>query len=178
MRIFRATISPRNEGFTLVELLIVILVMGIFITFASVNWDIGSKKGKDALLERFSINIAMIREEAVSDYENKVLEFDLGAGKVRIGSVDEKNAFVESGEVELSDEYRLQDLVINGQPCPTGKCYVTFRADGTVDRTIVHLEGKDESDLYSMIVNPLTARVTGENGHTEETPFRDRNNPS
>jgi prepilin-type N-terminal cleavage/methylation domain-containing protein len=176
MQTFRAAISLKSEGFTLLELLIVILVIGIFITFASVNWNILSKKGKDALLERFSISIAMIREEAVSDYENKVVEFDVGAGKIRVGSMDVKNTFLETGEIDLSEGYRIKDVSINGRPCPTGKCYMTFRADGTVDRVILHFEGHDENELYSLLVNPLTAKVTGENGYTEETSFRDRNN--
>jgi prepilin-type N-terminal cleavage/methylation domain-containing protein len=178
MRKFRAPISLKSKGFTLIELLIVCLVMAIFITFASVNWNVASKKGKDALKEKFTINIAVIREEAVSNYENRLVEFDVTAGKIRFGAKDEKNAFIEMGKVDLSEEYHVKDAVINGQPCPTGKCYMTFRADGTVDRIILHLEGHDENDLYSLLVNPLTAAVTGEDGYTQETSFTNRNNPS
>ncbi len=178
MRTFQAATLPKTEGFTLVELLIVILLMGIFITFASVNWNAPAKKGKEAFLARFSLNIATIREEAVSDYENRVIEFDLDNEKILIGSIDAKNTFIQMGEIKLSEDYHIKDLVVNGQPCPTGKCYMTLRADGTVDRVILHLEGPNEADLYSMLVNPLTAEVTGENGYAQEMPIRDRNNPS
>ena len=178
MRKFRAPISLKNKGFTLLELLIVVLLMAIFITFASVNWNVESKKGKEALLEKFSIDIAVIREEAVSNYENRVIEFDVTEGKVHVGAMDVKNTFIEMSGLDLSEDYRIKSLLVNGQPCPTGKCYMTFRADGTVDRVILHFEGEDEDDLYSMLVNPLTAKVTGENGYIEETSLTGRNNPS
>jgi prepilin-type N-terminal cleavage/methylation domain-containing protein len=177
MRVYRVPISQKNKGFTLVELLIVILIIGMFITFASANWSGIPKKGKDALLERLSINISAIREEAVSDYENKVVEFDIGDNKMRVGSLDVKNTFLASGEFEMSEEYRMKDVVVNGQPCTNGKCYMTLRSDGTVDRVILHLEGQEE-DEYSVLVNPLTAEVKGENGYTKETPIGVGNNPS
>ena len=88
----------------------------------------------------------MIREEAVSDYENRVIEFDMTEEKVRAGALDVKNTFLEISEIELSEEYRIKDVLVNGQPCPTGKCYMTFRADGTVDRVIFHLEGEEEDE--------------------------------
>lgn len=178
MRAFRATILQKTKGFTLVEILVVILVLGIFITFASANWSGLAKKGKDALIERFSINIAMIREKAIAEYENEVVEFDIGEGKVRVGNLDANNQFLEAGGIELAEGFRIRDVVVNGQTYPSGKCYMTLRADGTLDRVILHLEEEEKDEQLSLVVNPLTGQVTGENGYFEEIPIRDRNNPS
>ncbi len=166
----------KTNGFTLVELLIVIFIIGMFVTFASVNWTNMVKKGKEGLLEQFSINVSLIREDAVSNYEDRVVEYDVSAGTIRVGRIDQKNGFIQTGELRLTDEYRLKDVVINGQSHSIGKCYMTFHATGLVDRTVVHLEGKDQ--FYSLLVNPLTAKVTGENGYTEEITYRRRNNAS
>ncbi len=148
----------------------------MFVTLASVNWTNMTKKGKEGLLEQFSINVSLIREDAVSNYEDRVLEYDITEGRIRVGRIDQKNGFIETGQLPLTDEYRLKDVVINGQSYSIGKCYMTFHATGLVDRTVVHLEGKDQ--FYSLLVNPLTAKVTGENGYTEEITFRRRNNAS
>ncbi len=171
MRTLRET-----DGFTLVELLIVILIIGIFITFASVNWTNMAKKGKEGLLETFSIQVSLIREDAISNYEDRAMEYDITAGTIRTGRVNERNEFVESGQLPLTGEYQLKDVVINGQSYSMGKCYMIFHASGLVDRTVVHLEGKDQ--FYSLLVNPLTAKVTGENGYTEEVTFKKRDNAS
>lgn len=178
MRVFRAAISRKTRGFTLVELLIVVLLLSIFLTFASVNWNVLAKKGKEALLEDFSIDISVIKEDAVSNYENRVIEFEIGAGTMRVGALDTKGQFVEMKKIDLSEGYHVNDAVINGQPFSIGKCYMTLRADGLVDRVILHLQGEDQDDRYSLIVNPLTAGVTGENGYFEESRFTGRNNPS
>ncbi len=176
MRTFPVPILRRIKGFTLVELLIVILIISIFITFASVNWNVAVKKGKDALLEDFSIKVAAIREDAISHYEERVLEFDVSSGEVRVGRMDVKNGFQETGLLRLSEDYRIKDVVINGNAFPQGKCYMTFYASGMVDRTLIHLEGS--SEYYSLLVNPLTAKVAGRNGYIQEISVKNRNNAS
>jgi prepilin-type N-terminal cleavage/methylation domain-containing protein len=174
MRISPAPIFQKSRrsdgGFTLLELLIVILLISIFLTFASVNWQGTSSKGSDALLERFSIAVSSLREEAVSKYEERVIEFDVTTGKVSFGYMEQKQGFTETGEILLSEDYRLEDVVINGEKFSTGKGYMTFFGNGMVDRTIVHFEG--EKKRYSMSVNPLTAKTTGEDGYIEEISIK------
>jgi len=158
------------------ELLIVVLLVSIFITFASVNWNTASRTGRDALLEDFSIAVSLLREEAVSNFEERVIQFDITNERVLVGTVDQETGFAQRGEIHLTEGYHLTDVIINGESYPTGKCYMTFHSSGMVDRTVIHLEG--EKQYYSLLVNPLTAKITGENGYTEETTLKERNNPS
>ncbi len=102
MRTFPVPTSRRIKGFTLLELIIVILLISIFVTFASVNWNVATKKGKEALLEDFSIKIALIREDAISHYENRVVEFDVSNSAARVGKMDVKNGFVETGLLQTA----------------------------------------------------------------------------
>jgi prepilin-type N-terminal cleavage/methylation domain-containing protein len=178
MPIYQVPISRkiRGKGFTLVELLIVIMLISILLTFSSVSWNSVSKTGTDALLEHFSIAVSLLREEAISNYEERVIQFDLTTGRIAVGVMDQQSGFAEGDEIQLPDGYRLKDIVINGEASATGKRYATFRSSGMVDRTVVHFEG--EKQHYSLMMDPLTAKVTGENGYVEETPIRDRNNAS
>ena len=126
MRTFPVPILRRIKGFTLVELLIVILIISIFITFASVNWNVATKKGKEALLEDFSIKVALIREDAISHYENRMLEFDVSNGEVRVGRLDIKTGFVETGLLHLPEDYLIKDVVINGDALSAGEMLYDF----------------------------------------------------
>jgi prepilin-type N-terminal cleavage/methylation domain-containing protein len=160
----------RIRGFTLLELIIVVALIGIFITFASVNWNIGAKKGKEALLEQFSIDVSVIREEAISKYENRLIEFDVTNSEVRVGRTDLENGFVETDRLRLPEDFRIKDVVINGQAFPEGKCYMTFYPSGMVDRAVLHVQGGPA--FYSLLVNPLTAKVTGEDGYIGEISIK------
>jgi prepilin-type N-terminal cleavage/methylation domain-containing protein len=170
--------SGRNKdrGFTLIELLVVLALVSIFITFASVSWVNMGKSGKEHFLEAFTQNVLRLREDAIENYETRYIEFDIAGNNILTGKKDGTHTFVETGEIEVPEGYHVKDVVINGQVFALGKRLMTFQPSGMTDRLVLHLEAGDL--YYSLRVNPLTARVTGENGYTEETTVGRRNNPA
>ena len=158
----------KSNGFTLIELLIVTLLLAIFLTFASVNWKVFTPNDNQSFLEKLSIEISLLREEAISDYDEKAVEFNLVDNIISVGRIDKTMGFVKARELTLPEESRMKDLLINGESFSTGKPLMVFYPTGIVDRVILHLDLK-ENDYYSILVSPLTAKTTGEKGYLEET---------
>ncbi len=177
MRMSRAQLPQRNDGFTLLELVIVTLLLAIFLTFASVNWKVFAPNDNQSFLERLSVEISLLREEAISDYDEKAIEFNLVDNAITVGRIDKTMGFVKTRELALPDETRMKDLLINGESFSTGKPLMVCYPTGIVDRVILHIDLK-ENDYYSILVSPLTAKTTGEKGYLEEIAIPERNNPS
>ncbi len=169
MRTFRAPTSAkiRESGFTLVELLIVTLLLAIFLTFASVNWQAFSRKGGEDFLETLSIEVSLLREEAISSYEERAIQFDIATNSIYVGQPDRLKGFLQAREVKVPEPYALRDVVLNGEKVTLGKVTMRFLSTGLIDRVILHFaSAKDQ--FYTVLLNPLTARLTGENGYVEE----------
>jgi prepilin-type N-terminal cleavage/methylation domain-containing protein len=177
MLTFQAGTLRRINGFTLLELILVVLLMSILLTFASVRWGFYAKKDKETFLERLSIEISLLRENAVSDYQQKAIQFDITKNMLSIGYVDLIKGFVSSRDIIIPEKYLLKDVIINGGKISIGKGVMRFYPTGLVDRLIMHIEGKDEG-FYSLTVNPLTAKISGEHGYIEEIIIPKRGNPT
>ena len=177
MPMFPVSISPRTRGFTLVELLLGVFVLGLFLSLAAVNWTVLAPKGRETFLETFSVQIAVLKEEAIAQYDDRAMEFDVAGNTISAGRIDKIRGYVLSKELPLPSDYKLRNVVINGETFPTGKPLVRFYPSGMVDRIIVHLD-REASDPYSIIVDPLTARVTGKDGYIEDISLPGRNKPS
>jgi prepilin-type N-terminal cleavage/methylation domain-containing protein len=163
--------ANRDEGFTLVELLIVTLLLAIFLTLASVNWQVFSRKGGESFLESFSIEVILLREEAISNYEERAIQFDISTNSIYIGRPDRLKGFLQARELKVPEPYVLRDVVLNGEKISVGKPTMRFLSSGMIDRVILHfVSAKDQ--FYTVLLNPLTARVTGENGYVEEIALR------
>jgi prepilin-type N-terminal cleavage/methylation domain-containing protein len=159
------------RGFTLVELLLVTLLLAIFLTLASVNWLAFSRKNGESFLESFSIEVTLLREEAISSYAERAIQFDLSANSIYIGSPDRLKGFLQIRELKVPEPYVLKDIVLNGEKITLGKATMRFLSSGLIDRVILHFtSAKDQ--FYTVLLNPLTARVTGENGYVEEITLR------
>jgi prepilin-type N-terminal cleavage/methylation domain-containing protein len=157
----------RIKGFTFVELVLVILLLSILLTFASVNWTLFPRKDAETFLERFSIEVALLRENAISSYQLRVIEVDLTNNALGIGAIDLVKGFDMFRRVEIPEGYVVKDTIINGTKNSMGKRYVRFYPNGLVDKTILHMEGKKEG-FYSITIHPLTAKVEAQNGYVEE----------
>ena len=149
----------------------VTLLLAIFLTFASVKWQNLSTKGGESFLETFSIEVTLLREEAISNYEERAIQFDLSTNTIYIGSPDRLTGFLKSRQLEVPDTYVLKDIVLNGEKISIGKATMRFLSTGMIDRVILHfVAAKDQ--FYTVLLNPLTAKVTGENGYIEEITLR------
>lgn len=175
--IFPVRILGRTSGFTLLELLVVVLLLAIFLTFASVNWVAFSSGDKDTFLEQFSVQISLVREDAVASFEERVMEVDLNESTIAIGRIDLLTGFVPIRDVPLPNGYKLRDIVLNGRLFSIGKSVMRFHPEGFVDRLIMHVDTGNDS-MYTLLVNPLTARVEGKDGYVEEISVTKRDNPS
>lgn len=175
MQTFQAGILKKTDGFTLLELILVVFLFAIALTFVSVRWDAFSKRSKETLLERISIEIALLRENAISDYRQKAIELDLTTNTIRIGEVDLIKGFIPEREIPIPEKYFLKDVVINGEKFSIGKPVMRLYPTGLVDKVILHFEG-DTEGFFSLIVNPLTAKVSEEHGYIEEISVTKRDN--
>jgi hypothetical protein len=135
------------------------------------------KKRSETFLERLSTEISLLRENAISDYEQKAIQFDMTKNALSIGYVDLIKGFVSSKDMEIPEENILKDVIINGGKISIGKAVMRLYPNGLIDRSIMHLEGKKEG-FYSLTVNPLTAKISEEHGYLEEIIIPKRDNPT
>jgi prepilin-type N-terminal cleavage/methylation domain-containing protein len=172
MPISQARISTKTKGFTLLELLVVVLLISIFVTFASVNWGVFAKKDSETLLEKFSLEVGLLREEAISGYQEKAIRFDLANNTVSMGAVNAVDGFRESRRLDLPDGYVLKDVVVNGVKTIRGTKTMSFYPSALVDKAIIHFETRTQ--YYTLIIQPLTAKVEAQDAYVEEISLTDR----
>ncbi|OPY64450.1 MAG: hypothetical protein A4E63_03491 [Syntrophorhabdus sp. PtaU1.Bin050] len=174
---FRAENLTKSKGFTFLELIITILLISILITFAAVNWGVFTRKEKEVFLEQFSMEITLLREDAISSNQQRALRFDLEDDTIEVGAPDLVKGFESFRKLKVPDGFSLTDVVVNGQRVTTGTALMKVYSSGFVDRTILHFHGAEEG-MLSLIIQPLTARVEAHNGYIQEISLRERDNPS
>ncbi len=161
--------NRHNDGFTLFELLIVILIMGLFMGLVMVRID-GVLSGGD-LREagRMLIGeITYLRAQAAYTHKECVLKFDLDKNEVyTLEAVplkerddwEEKKDTTVRHNLKLPEGVKVKDIVI----FPTGKIQdgeadITFYINGCVDRSLIHLRNENDK-VFTLELNPLTGSV-------------------
>jgi prepilin-type N-terminal cleavage/methylation domain-containing protein len=167
MQISPVRTSIKTKGFTLLELIIVILLISLFLSLLSVNWMGLSRKEKDTFLETLSLQVAVLREDAISSYQVRAIEFDITNNTMKAGAVDLTKGFDAFRQIDLAKGYVLKDVIINGNKITIGKTLARYYPSGLVDKTIIHFEAEKEG-YYSVVIHPLTAKVEAANDYLEE----------
>lgn len=164
----------KSRGFTLIELAMVIVVLGIMISL--VIPTLGEMTG--ANLRRSARHLTsmtrFLRDEAEATKKVYRLRFDVTGGRywaeVRVDDILAKTAEFKhlssaiSSEGSLSGNTTFKDVKAGSHPDDP---YIEFTPDGWVEKTFIHLRDGDGKD-YTLIVQPLTGDTELREGEVEE----------
>ena len=153
---------PRNSGFTLIELIVVIALMGLMLFFSLPRLQNNpffndTKKSSRWLISK----VQTLKESAIRDQKRYTLHFDLDSGRVwetneamspeeiESASID---SYVLPNDLQIIDvEYPSQDKIHSGQ------AEINFYKAGYTNKALVHMQ---DGDTYlSFLIEPFLPDV-------------------
>ena len=166
--------NPQWRGFTLIELMIVIVVLGLMLTFVMPRLgELGEANLKQSARHLTGM-IRFLRDESQATKKMYRLRFDVPGGRywaeVLTPSPDGKTAEFKrfrstmADESSLSGQTSFRDIRVAGHP---DEPYIQFSPDGWVERAIIHLRDGDNKD-FTLWVKPLMGETELRIGYEEE----------
>ncbi|GIW39549.1 MAG: hypothetical protein KatS3mg076_0126 [Candidatus Binatia bacterium] len=161
-------------GFTLIELALVLLIVGIVLSFAAPRLGDRSRMELRSHARRLATTMRLLRNEAVLDGRIYRLHFDLEAGRYWVTAEarpgDTTDPLARSGPllrpVQLPPTVAFSDVVLaTTGKLREGQVYTRFFPDGFVEPTVVHLDNGREA--FTLSVWPFTGQVQLEEGYVE-----------
>ena len=160
-----------NRGYTLIELSIILILLGVILLFALPKLDIIGEVRLRSTARELAGTIQSLFDESILKREPYQLVFDIGE---RTYSIVETGVNAESSEViettrrqvNLPDKTYIKDIVtpIDGKMAE-GKIVIRFYPDGFVEKNIIHLSnGKKD---YTLVTTPLSGKVKILEGYVE-----------
>jgi general secretion pathway protein H len=164
--------NPKSKGFTLIELMVVIVVLGVMMTLIIPQLgNIG-----DANLKRSARHltgmISFLRDEAQAKKKVYRLRFDIQGGKYwaeefTILSKDtaefKRLQTAMTNEGSLAGQTSFKDVQVGSHPDDP---YMLFTPDGWVEPAFIHLRNSDDK-VFTLMVKPLTGNTELREGEVE-----------
>ena len=170
--------SKSKKGFTLIELSVVLVIIGLLALILIPNLSNFGKEDIKYFSRKLDGMFQYLYAEATIQRKNFYLNFDLTNNKywVSTGKVNTEDNTVEM--VKYSDEFikseydipefvKLEDIdtIANGK-VSEGKVVVTFYPQGFVDPVTFHLKDKNDNEI-TLLVLPLTGDLKFYEGYKE-----------
>lgn len=159
--------DPGNAGFTLVEIGLVVLIIGVMLGLIVPRLRDRSHYELLSHARKLAVTFRFLRNEAILSGRTYRLNYDLDQQRYWVTSaevVGDQAAFVkEEGiltrDVTLPPQIRLSDVEL---PMLSGKlmegvAWTHFYPDGSVDLTVMHIDNGAEA--FTLRVAPLTGHV-------------------
>lgn len=166
-------ITPHSKGFTLIELAVVIVVLGVMLSLVIPRLgELGNANLKQSARHLTGM-IRYLRDESQAKKAVYYLRFDIQGGhywtEVLTRMSDQAGEFTRvrselASEGSLSGQTTFYDVRAGSHP---NDPYIQFTPDGWVEKTFIYL--KDANDkMFTLIVHPLTGGTELREGQVEE----------
>lgn len=159
----RTTNDGHDSGFTLLELIVVITLLGIMLVFSVPRFhdtlflDEG-KKGARWIIGK----VRALKEAAIQNQKNYTLHIDLDTQRYwetdeSMSAEDRESAALNAvsipGDLTIADvEYPIRGKINSGQ------AEITFYKTGYSDKLLIHLQ--DDAEYVSFLIEPFLSEVT------------------
>lgn len=154
---------PGNKGYTLIELVVVIVMIGIVLTFAAPR--LNNALLNDPLKSVARKMIGMIhdlRNEAVREQQAYTLHLDLNSNKfwtTWASMTLEEQASAREQAPSLPRNVRIRDVWIKGEgKIVEGEAPLLFTPKGYTRMSAVHLRSQDSREI-TLELNPFISKI-------------------
>jgi prepilin-type N-terminal cleavage/methylation domain-containing protein len=167
----RVGISKRNNGFTLLELVVVLFIIALFSTIAIPRLQFFISYGDtDKAARQIQGMVRYLVGLATAHRDTYRLNYDFRDGVCWVTRSANEGDYVEEKEVllrpvHLPDGVRFYDIVTPRGIIKEGTAYTQFGPTGWIESTMIHLEGRN---VISMKLLPLTGEIRVFEGYVRE----------
>ena len=152
-----------NEGYTLIELVIVIAMIGLLIAFTAPKFQQAILSNDIKGVVRHIVGtIKTLRSEAVFEQEDYTIIFDLSDGEIWIISPDlteEEKALAHRDSYELPDDVHIKEIAFkDSEDKIMGEVSIRISRKGYIQPAIIHIES-DSDEEFSLILRPFLGKV-------------------
>ncbi len=153
----------KENGFTLIERIVVIVLISIFLTFAVPHFRTDffiNNTGKTC--RWITAEIDTLRERAIRNQKTCTLHLGIDSGRFWVTdesmSEEAMEALEQKGYAIPADIKLLDVAYPDSEKIETGTAAINFYKKGYTDKALIHLEDADNS-LISLLVEPFLDNV-------------------
>lgn len=167
----RNSASYPSRGYTLIELIVVIALIGVMLSFALPRFQ-GSvlTDGTRKLTRRIIMQVQQLRQNAIRSKNMHTLHISPDSRKMWITnaamSEEEAEAASQGGD-EFPDDVDVIDVEYpDGERISHGEARIRFSPKGYSDKVIIHLENSD-GDRKSLLIEPFLPNIRIDDEYVE-----------
>lgn len=152
--------SSGESGFTLIELIVVILLISILMVFAAPRLDVSLFSDNERKLSAWILlTVKTLKENAFKTQTINTLHVDLDANRMWTSTGEVTDETPRENEYVLPEGYHLMDVVFPEQDKITrGAASIRFYAKGYSDKALIHVED-DDDNRFSFLIEPFLPHV-------------------